>query len=140
MTLVPAAQAKGINIVTARTLRRILYFQSARMRRIQQDYLQMWRFFLRARAIGDVSDGCLADCERQFLLDATLKRIFQRISDFGVSSVQIDNTPFLLALKARLESMLPSVQFSMSTSDLEKFEFRLVETFFPAPKAKSSHR
>jgi hypothetical protein len=89
----------------------IIYFQSARMCRIKQDYLLMWNFLRRAKAVGGATEACLVECERRFLLEVALQRLCRLIDDTGARTVTVMNTPLLLGLRKALQQALPGVEF-----------------------------
>jgi hypothetical protein len=112
---------------------RITYIQSARMCRIRRDFPLMWHFLLRAKSVGGVTENLLVQCERTFLLDVISQRLCRMIEDGGTKSVMVENTPLLLALKARLQELLPAVEFSAAgnNADAAVSGVNLVEKFAP---------
>ena len=132
--------AAGVVEEVRQRYHQITYFQAARMCRMRQDYLLMWNFLMRAKAVGGATEGVLVQCERHFLLDAILQRICQIARDAAAQKIFVSNTPLLRAVRMPLQKMLPSVEL-LSDENLTRAdepEVSLVEKFEPTVSSLQS--
>jgi len=77
---------------------KIVYFQAVRMANLDNDYILMWHFLRRLKAIRGIDDTCLTKCESQFLLKLTIDRIQRITGDTETKIIFYQNTPLLQKL------------------------------------------
>ncbi|MDH3326110.1 MAG: glycosyltransferase [Gammaproteobacteria bacterium] len=104
---------------------KIIYLQAARMARLSEDYVVMWHFINRLRAINEIDDEFLTKCEVVFLLQLTINRVHRIAQDTGSNIINYEATPLINKLVEIMKPTVNNIIFKPFNSDHVSIEGQL---------------
>lgn len=110
-----------------------LYFQAARRANLAKDYNLLWHFLKRAKAVDGVSINFLVQCEKAYLVKATIDRIAIIIHQLAAKTLYYQDTPFVSYFLHAIKTLIPELKCedidSLKRDDNTQEQVHLLETY-----------